>query len=162
MTQPKRKPDHLKKVSGHPRSSRYDYSDEKARKAKSILAKGFSRRVAAGDIGIDSVTFCAWILDYPYFKECVDEGTALGEKKYIQMLQDHARGKKGNSNAVIFLMTNLYRWSTTPKDEIANTPIQINFSLATPEMAALPTFETTANTKTETEEDPENGNTSTP
>lgn len=109
------------------------YKPIMCKRAKDYLAEGYSKRATCGLLGINDDTFYAWIKQYPDFSDCVDQGSRLGEAMYIKKAQRLVDGEKGCFPALAYLLTNLYRYRSEPKDEVEDSkPINIHFSLDKP------------------------------
>lgn len=105
------------------------YRKAMCKKVKDLLAQGYSTRCVAGLMKINENTLYDWKKKYPDFSKSIDEGRALGEQWYLDRAQDMIAGKKGNHNALIFMMKNIYRYSDNPTEATESKPININFTI---------------------------------
>jgi hypothetical protein len=103
------------------------------KKAEEHLSKGYSKRATAGLLGIDMSTFQDWEDKFPEFSSHIKLGSQLGEQYYISKAKGMVEGNKGNFQALQYMMANIYRWRSEPKDETEDSkPIQINFTISKP------------------------------
>lgn len=103
-----------------------------AKRAKQYLAEGYSKKATCGLLGISQDCFYKWIKDFPSFAESIEEGSHLGEAAYLKLMKNMASGDKGNCNAAIFMLKNLFRYSDTPVESEDSKPIQIQFVVDKP------------------------------
>lgn len=104
------------------------YKPSMGKKARDLLANGYSNRVVAGLLGIDESTFYDWLKLNPRFTKYISEGRAQGEKHYIDCADRMIQGGKGNAQALMFMMKNIYRWSDNPViDEAEEKDVTVNF-----------------------------------
>lgn len=97
------------------------YTDEMPKIALECLSKGFSKKAAAGEMGINPRTFVRWEEEYPEFAEAVEIGLAKSAVVWEETLMTSARDGIGNPASIIFGLKNRHYDEWRDKVEVEKT-----------------------------------------